>query len=354
MDKCLESGPWWYTYFMNNILRTQLAAFATVALLAAPLTASADTISDLQTQIQSLMAQLKSLQEQLHKELASSTRAGGMMGSTTIPRWGEKKDDVLGSNAIPGIIRRPCIAPLRALSQGMSGDDVRELQQQLVDDGDLDDSSATGFFGPRTVAAVHKLQARLGIASTTGSVGPLTRELLRKRCAEAKNHMQNQEVDHIVDRPRAHDMIMNQLSSTTMPMQPNMIGNFERQRPAEANAIRGTITSVDSNSIVVSNEDTSKTLSITDATVVRIYDTESGTMKNGTVANLAIGDQVMVHGMKTADGSAVAILIQKGLPAMGLHMMMRDEASTTVPMRPKNEVLKMLPGFVRGGDNVDH
>jgi peptidoglycan hydrolase-like protein with peptidoglycan-binding domain len=70
---------------------------------------------------------------------------------------------------------------IRALSRGMSGDNVRAIQVLLIRLGLLPQDSATGFFGPLTEAAVKKFQSTYGIASggtpaTTGYgvVGPRT------------------------------------------------------------------------------------------------------------------------------------------------------------------------------------
>lgn len=338
-----------YTSGMKTSLRTGAAALVTLAFLAVPAAASADTMSDLQAQIQSLMSQLKALQEQLHQELASTSPSGGwMIASTTIPRWG---DEAHGASAAPGQWHMgsstPCIALSRSLAQGAFGDDVRELQQKLIDEGDLDESAGvTGFFGPLTAAAVHKMQAHFGIASTTGTVGPMTRRFLRKGCEDVSQD----------DKPgmsgRVGDMIMHAFSSTTIPLQLGFGAHRDSQQPEVSGAAAGSITSIDDTRISVSDASgASKTFAITATTMVRIYDASSGTMKDGTVASLAAGDTVLVHGMKTADGSISAILIQKGLPGISPRMM-HEGASTTPPIHGNEDVLKMLQGFIQGGDNL--
>lgn len=76
----------------------------------------------------------------------------------------------------------------RTLALGARGDDVRCLQQFLIQQGLLTPDSATGFFGPLTEKAVQRFQAAQGIASsgtpaTTGYglVGRLTRAALAAR-----------------------------------------------------------------------------------------------------------------------------------------------------------------------------
>ena len=71
-------------------------------------------------------------------------------------------------------------AAVRSLSVGMSGADVKALQQALVDKGYLS-TSATGTFGPATLAAVKKFQCASGIICkgvAFGTVGPATRAAL--------------------------------------------------------------------------------------------------------------------------------------------------------------------------------
>jgi hypothetical protein len=60
----------------------------------------------------------------------------------------------------------------RTLRQGMRGEDVRGLQKILIGAGHLA-GGADGVFGPKTEAAVRKLQAQLGL-SADGIVGPAT------------------------------------------------------------------------------------------------------------------------------------------------------------------------------------
>jgi spore germination protein YaaH len=71
-------------------------------------------------------------------------------------------------------------AAVRTLTQGTSGADVTALQERLIGKGYLS-TSATGYFGPATLAAVKKFQCASGIVCsgvTYGMVGPATRGAL--------------------------------------------------------------------------------------------------------------------------------------------------------------------------------
>ncbi len=64
---------------------------------------------------------------------------------------------------------------LRLQTPNMQGDDVRAVQQALVDAGFA--ASADGIFGPQTEAAVKQFQQQQGL-SVDGIVGPATRSAL--------------------------------------------------------------------------------------------------------------------------------------------------------------------------------
>ncbi|OGG54425.1 hypothetical protein A2764_01885 [Candidatus Kaiserbacteria bacterium RIFCSPHIGHO2_01_FULL_55_79] len=150
-----------------------------IALLASPLLASADTLSDLQTQIAGLLGQLKQLQTQLGQTQGANptTNSGGGVG-IAVPASLYPVDPI-----------SICPAFRRVLVYGVRGDDVVQLQKFLVAQGLLSDDSATGFFGRMTEAAVQKLQAANGIVSsgdhaTTGwgAIGPATRAWIARWC----------------------------------------------------------------------------------------------------------------------------------------------------------------------------
>jgi hypothetical protein len=305
---------------MNHVTRIRIASAFTVAAFT-PMISSALTVDELQAQIKSLMSQLQTLQQQLHQQVASTSPAGA-------PR-GDGRDE-----------GHPCIALGRTLSQGMQGDDVRELQQKLIDDGDLDASSSpTGFFGSMTMQAVHKMQKRFGIASTTGVVGPQTRDLLKKGCATMMGNLsQASSTPWTAQREGDDHGMKGMMPTTTIPMQMHFDG--QKGLPGQSNRgpegmpeLVGTITVVGSDSITVQDRSGSKTLAITSTTVIRVWNGTSTPMVAGTTADLAVGDKVAVHGAKQADGTFAAVLVQKGLPM------------------PAPKQGGMMPGFMRGGDN---
>lgn len=74
----------------------------------------------------------------------------------------------------------PAYAAARTMQSGMSGADVKALQTQLVAKGYLS-ASATGYFGPATLAAVKKFQCDNKIVcsgSSYGVAGPKTQAAL--------------------------------------------------------------------------------------------------------------------------------------------------------------------------------
>ena len=125
------------------------AAVLTVLL---PFAASALSADEIQQQIQSLLAQISQLQQQL------------------------KQLQIPPVQPPPDIAPTPPICPTftRTLAQGASGDDVTQLQQYLG-------VSPTGYFGPMTARAVAAVQADAGL-SQVGIIGPATRAWFWDRC----------------------------------------------------------------------------------------------------------------------------------------------------------------------------
>lgn len=117
-----------------------VAGLGLVAMAIAP-AAQADTTSDLQAQIASLLAQISSLQAQL----GTSTTTGTSMMFTT------------------------------DLTLGSSGASVTALQNWLISKGFSISAGATGFFGAQTKAALAAYQAANGISPAAGYFGPVTR-----------------------------------------------------------------------------------------------------------------------------------------------------------------------------------
>lgn len=84
-----------------------------------------------------------------------------------------------------GMLAVLCFVPVahaaaRTLTVGMSGNDVRMVQQTLITKGYLS-AAATGYFGPATLAAVKKFQCASAIVcagASYGIVGPKTQAAL--------------------------------------------------------------------------------------------------------------------------------------------------------------------------------
>jgi hypothetical protein len=140
------------------------AGLAAAALTLAPLTASAQSVGDLQSQIQTLLAQIAALTVQLATLPSATSTAGTAATATTTPP----------------AVRCPTLG--RTLAQGMSGEDVLSLQNFLSDQGELDGSSLTGYFGMKTLAALKDWQSSQGIAAGLGTVGQKTRTAISAMC----------------------------------------------------------------------------------------------------------------------------------------------------------------------------
>jgi len=143
---------------MNKLLAKGLTALLIVAFIASvsPNVASAQATSTtaLVEQIQALLQQIKILQVQL---------------ADLQTQQGEVVSDL-----------RETLQLTRSLSQGMTSDEVKLLQEILATDPDIyPEGLVTGFFGPLTEKAVKKFQAKFGI-DQVGVVGPQTRAQINK------------------------------------------------------------------------------------------------------------------------------------------------------------------------------
>lgn len=145
-----------------------------------PIAVSAQTvdINSLIAQTQALIAQINALQAQ---QGYTSSSAGSTAQSTS--------GTTVSSNAgtlTSGI----CPTLSRALSMGVSGNDVSSLQQFLAQDPSVyPDKLVTGYFGGLTQAAVQRWQAKYGIVSSGtpdsngfGVVGPRTKAAILAQC----------------------------------------------------------------------------------------------------------------------------------------------------------------------------
>lgn len=153
-------------------MRKIVALGVGIALFASPLVVSAQSLADLQSLMQSLMAQLSALQEQVNQ----SQIGIGVTQPVSKPQE-------------LSIAPRSCPTIARTLWRGLRGDDVMALQNYLISQGYLADDSASGFYGTATEAAVQKWQASIslitsGSPATTGwgVFGEQSRSALSKRC----------------------------------------------------------------------------------------------------------------------------------------------------------------------------
>jgi uncharacterized protein (UPF0335 family) len=119
--------------------------------------AQSSSVTDLQAQINALLAKINDLKTQVQTVEAQKKAIKTQAESIQV----EAKN-------------------IRTLVKGMSGDDVKELQAWLAQDKDVyPQGLISGFYGPMTEQAVKKFQKKYGIEQA-GSVGPKTRAQLNK------------------------------------------------------------------------------------------------------------------------------------------------------------------------------
>lgn len=150
----------------------KIALLFALVMLVAPPAVQALSVSELQAQIQTLLAQLDTLKQQLGVMQAAETTA-------TSPRR-----DVVDPTSHP-ICRRGFSGGLSLGSQGVA---VTELQGFLKSEG-VFSADATGYFGPRTELALKDWQSKNGVVSsgsseTTGYgvAGRRTWDVIGQRC----------------------------------------------------------------------------------------------------------------------------------------------------------------------------
>lgn len=138
-----------------------------VVFLVSPFFASADTLSDLQAKVQSLVTEIAALQAQIQTLQSSTITTPG-----TVPTTSAVYCPVLSST----------------VTLGSYGDDVSKLQTYLAGQGIYSDE-VTGYFGEKTQAAVRTWQTRnnlviSGDSSSTGwgTFGPRSRAFLATLC----------------------------------------------------------------------------------------------------------------------------------------------------------------------------
>lgn len=114
--------------------------------------AFAQSTADLQAMINSLLAQIQSLQAQL----SAQTGGGSMMTS--------------------------CYNFTQNLTLEAKGAEVTELHKVLIASGHLKIAAPTGYFGPMTKAALAAWQADNGVSPAVGYFGPITRAAMAAKC----------------------------------------------------------------------------------------------------------------------------------------------------------------------------
>lgn len=134
-----------------------------------PFTSVGTTTSALQEQIKNLQELLKSYKAQ-REALDDDNDDDDNASSTKAMRDALKMDIKETKSELKQAQKELKFA--RALTRGMSGDDVRDLQELLAQDPTLLTSdSITGFFGPKTEAALRAFQKKHGI-DAIGVFGP--------------------------------------------------------------------------------------------------------------------------------------------------------------------------------------
>jgi peptidoglycan hydrolase-like protein with peptidoglycan-binding domain len=147
-----------------------------------PLAASAQSVTDLQSQIKTLMSQIKVLQEKIHSiHDSATTTVGDDRSNQSVDITADQHN-----NDNQGTSPMNCPELKRDLSIGSRGDDVRAIQGVLAQDPTIFAGTTTGFFGTETAKGMMRFQKKFGIASSsTGFVGKLTREFFGKKCPPA-------------------------------------------------------------------------------------------------------------------------------------------------------------------------
>lgn len=146
-----------------------------VVIAASPLFVSADTVTDLRVQFQSVLARLAELQQEL--ALVESSAAQG---------------------AVSGV----CATINQNLSLGMENAEVKKLQEYLARDKSIYPEAITsGYYGMLTQQAVQRWQVQYGVVSsgspsTTGygAVGPKTRAAMAAACTATPSSVGSQNV----------------------------------------------------------------------------------------------------------------------------------------------------------------
>lgn len=152
-----------------------IARIVAVGLVALPFVAGAQSVSELQAQIQDLLNRISVLQQQLGSQGATSG---------TVAPTGTQGTPSSSSTSV-------CPFLGKTLKLGSSGDDVSRLQQFLARDPSIyPEGTVSGYYGSLTEAAVKRWQAKNNIVSSGsadstgyGVVGPRTAAAMSVTCS---------------------------------------------------------------------------------------------------------------------------------------------------------------------------
>ncbi len=158
---------------MKKVFSTVISFAVLLSVLAAPVVVKAvSTTSSLQELISSFEAQITKLKAQIaefNTQLEALKNAGSAVKETT--------KEITGTLQI-----------IKNLKVGMSGDDIKTLQEFLATDHDVyPEGLITGYFGKLTEKAVKKLQKKLCLEEV-GSIGPKTMWRINELLQEGAGH----------------------------------------------------------------------------------------------------------------------------------------------------------------------
>ncbi|MDB5188165.1 MAG: protein of unknown function with transrane region [Candidatus Kaiserbacteria bacterium] len=161
-----------HTWAQTTVATDTITASTTLTL--ATSTASTTPVSATTTQINVLLSQIDILKKQLSALVQQVMALGGIGTSTPAV-----------ADAMPPVVPAAfqCKQFDRAIGIGMQGEDIKRLQQIIFENDPVFPKSAiTGYFGPVTKSAVMRFQAKFGITTPTGFMGPLTRDFINQEC----------------------------------------------------------------------------------------------------------------------------------------------------------------------------
>ena len=183
---------------------------------------------------------------------------------------------------------------------------MTSLQQLLASDPTSGfTATPNGFFGPQTAKAVAHFQVVNGIASSsTGTVGPLTRNFFEQRCGAQQPPM----------------------APGGQPGQPGvgqvMVGGM----------VGGTINSVSGNTVTVQTPDgATRIVTLSASTTIEVFTGTSTPPTVGTISNLTAGLKIAADGKLNTDNSISALHVRVG----------------TLPPPPPARTAPNMPGILK-------